>query len=509
MITGNTRSTGPGICLNYGKVEVVHCTIYGNKATSNYPAFEVNNHSIISLKIINSILWNPGNGANELPVNVANITVENSIIRGGAYGMEDDDPLLHPKGYLRAGSPAIDAGIAGGVPRDFQNETRNLPDIGADEFVDSDADGLPDWVEALGAQSPTGDADGDGLENLWEYAVLGTDPNLYDTDGDGLNDLVEGSLGTDPLDTDSDADEMSDGYEVACGLDPLDASDRLLDKDKDRFPNVAEALKGSFADDPESIPDYDYVVDPVEGPLSGSDNIYATIPEAVNKCPSDPYLRPLSIIFVKSGTYQGKIGLLGWRTLVLIAEQSGEGVTLRGSSNNDRVFTVHESNVVMDGFRITRYPWNPGGAMQFYDGDFRVINCEISGHRGSYPAGANVSNANATFLNCTFWDNDGWTQPNSLITSNAEVHLENCILWGSNASNPEVSGANITQASSIIRGGGPGRIGCGSASGSLWTPARRLPGNQCGQRIVAVDGYSGSIARGQRGHWRRRICGQR
>lgn len=45
-----------------------------------------------------------------------------------------------------------------------------------------------------------GDNDGDGLSNVNEVNVHGTDPNQFDTDGDGVSDGVEVSLGTDPLD---------------------------------------------------------------------------------------------------------------------------------------------------------------------------------------------------------------------------------------------------------------------------------------------------------------------
>jgi hypothetical protein len=66
--------------------------------------------------------------------------------------------------------------------------------------LDTDEDGLPDWweweviaadggdaLEDLGDVSPTGDGDGDGLNNLGEYAA-GTNAVLWDTDDDGLWD---------------------------------------------------------------------------------------------------------------------------------------------------------------------------------------------------------------------------------------------------------------------------------------------------------------------------------
>jgi hypothetical protein len=50
-----------------------------------------------------------------------------------------------------------------------------------------------------GLGDPT-DTDGDGLRDVDELALFGTDPTLRDTDGDGLDDYQEWIAGTDPND---------------------------------------------------------------------------------------------------------------------------------------------------------------------------------------------------------------------------------------------------------------------------------------------------------------------
>ncbi|MEZ5448369.1 MAG: hypothetical protein R3E89_04940 [Thiolinea sp.] len=85
------------------------------------------------------------------------------------------------------------------------------PNLGSDDVLDSDGDGLTDPVEA----------------------TLGTDPNDPDTDGDGLNDGQEDANGngvvdageTNPLDADSDDDGLSDGAEDTNGNGVVDAGE--------------------------------------------------------------------------------------------------------------------------------------------------------------------------------------------------------------------------------------------------------------------------------------------
>ena len=111
-------------------------------------------------------------------------------------------PVLTAAGMLTAGSPCIDAGSPQGAPSaDIDGTSRphgNAPDIGCQEFADTDTDGIPDAVEGANGLSANGDADSDGITDLDEY-LQGTDPHAADTDGDGLSDGQELSLGYDPL----------------------------------------------------------------------------------------------------------------------------------------------------------------------------------------------------------------------------------------------------------------------------------------------------------------------
>jgi hypothetical protein len=103
-----------------------------------------------------------------------------------------------------------------------------------------------------------GDSDGDGLTDLAEDCLYGSDPELVDTDGDGLDDPDEVAIGTDPANRDSDFDGVIDGVEVEDPTDPTDTdgdgqNDALdPDDDGDGLPSLDEL---GFDRDGDGVPD--------------------------------------------------------------------------------------------------------------------------------------------------------------------------------------------------------------------------------------------------------------
>ncbi len=86
------------------------------------------------------------------------------------------------------------------------------------------------------------DSDSDGVNDYVEDLDFGTDPTKTDSDDDGLSDGQEiYETGTDPLDSDTDDDQIPDGWEVENGLDPL-VNDSSQDPDKDGLTNLQEYL---------------------------------------------------------------------------------------------------------------------------------------------------------------------------------------------------------------------------------------------------------------------------
>ena len=121
----------------------------------------------------------------------------------GYYGdaaLQDYEKLWHPNGVF---------------PLDGTNIIY-VADYGHEQIkwyaltLDADGDGIEDlWEDMHGLDSRTNDAladdDDDGLPNIGEYRA-GTDPQNADSDGDGVGDLTEMALLTDPLDPDATPD---------------------------------------------------------------------------------------------------------------------------------------------------------------------------------------------------------------------------------------------------------------------------------------------------------------
>jgi parallel beta-helix repeat protein/predicted outer membrane repeat protein len=245
-IVGNETSDcgGAVACSEGGDATLTNCTLCGNTAPSGGGGIYCDESSASAT---NCILW--GNTLNQVSTPRGEVTLTFSVVEGGypGQGNKMEDPLLlNPERgdyHIRSGSPCIDAGtstVAQLPSTDLDGEYRPFGaqiDIGADEFVDADADDLPDWWEIAHFGTlwvaPDDDPDADSLANGQEL-LLATDPNLADTDGDGLADGEEvEAYGSDPLDTDTDDDSLSDGEEVhALGTDPNEP-----DTDGDEMPD--------------------------------------------------------------------------------------------------------------------------------------------------------------------------------------------------------------------------------------------------------------------------------
>lgn len=237
LFYGNVSGNfGGGLHLRDSGAQVVNCTIVGNAAV-NYGGGIVDTvDADEECSILNTIIYDNTSptGANwwvadGSPFACSNCCTTPMLTNG--TGNITNAPLLTARCRLRTESPCIDAGVSSGAPAlDMDGEGRwdhpghlnlsSIVDIGADEFVDKDGDGVADY---------------------WEMEEIGnTNGNAAtDHDGDALDMLGEYVCSTRPTDADTDGDLMRDGWEAGFGLDAL-ADDASDDPDMDRFINLSE-----------------------------------------------------------------------------------------------------------------------------------------------------------------------------------------------------------------------------------------------------------------------------
>ena len=205
-----------------GIFETVHSTIANNIAANGGAAIELS-HSAFRME--NSILWNPD--ADEIAIldpnpmsSASTIEIRGAVTSGldiydsaGAEveGVVDFDPWLTAHGYLTDQSAAIDTANSISVPGDIHLESRGggaTTDHGADRFIDTDGDGLPDWFEDRNGLDSSNPNDALSLapsgDSYLSAYMLGRDPNATvvgpttDNDRDGLLNSEESTLATDP-----------------------------------------------------------------------------------------------------------------------------------------------------------------------------------------------------------------------------------------------------------------------------------------------------------------------
>lgn len=164
-----------------------------------------------------TVYYNQGGGGSVTPDEAAlvdNLSIDQRNGGGmwipiGVYFFDADNP---DKNYITISNAGADGLV-----------TLDAIRLVGTRFVDSDSDGLEDWIEHqvynYGATvSSALDLDGsndDDYDNLYlgDEHSNGTDPTNQDTDGDSLYDGDESSYGLNPRLNDTDLDDLDDFYE--------------------------------------------------------------------------------------------------------------------------------------------------------------------------------------------------------------------------------------------------------------------------------------------------------
>lgn len=461
MGNSSTNSGGAVWASLSDKSKIINCTLINNRTgTGGGGGIYQNNYT---LYVTNTILW--ANTRTNTPQQVLRVagagsfSIDYSCIQGGTNGIAGvsgannitNDPAIVPHDYhLIATSPCI-SNATNGPAIDIDGEARtNRCDIGADEWLDTDNDEIPDWYEIkiTGDKSlllwyDDSDVGGpDGLNNREEYEA-GLLANDGDYDDDGLLDGDElygdhthgDTLGykTDPFYRDTDGDIMDDRYESDNGLNPEDASDKLGDPDGDGYLNIYEYLRGKT--DPKnsnSIPEANIYVS-----LTGSNTVpydawaraATNIQTALNYSTNSWY----SIIELAAGVYSGtnNVNLIIRNIPVMLRSSSGREncvIDCQGSNNTRGISFTANTN-----------------KLQTFVQGITIRNGNVTGTGG----GINCTNATPVIRDCVISNCIATTLGGGLYASAAPgMIIDNCLFDGNRATNG--AGAYLSGSANMI-----------------------------------------------------------
>lgn len=207
---------------------------------------------------------------NAAAIGPGSATAAPGTVNGGSPGTS----LLGPDGtYSVSDNPVSNVNVGNNDPyvpieavpvyedTTYVEPVNNAP-VDTTTAVDSDNDGIADVdeVNIYGTDPYNWDTDGDGLGDGEEAFVTGTSPVVWDdtsgaATGDGGNteaaasELSTETAATGDASADSDGDRLSDADEAALGTDPNNP-----DTDGDGYYDGDEAALGSNPFDPASIP---------------------------------------------------------------------------------------------------------------------------------------------------------------------------------------------------------------------------------------------------------------
>lgn len=466
-IISNNTASGKGGGLRNGALPLtlINCTITSNTAGTTGGGISFIPGATSNIK--NSIVW--GNSPDQISTEGGTIDVSYTCIQDGGFtgtGNIIDDPLLTGDYHLQASSPCRDAVLVidpNTPATDIDGEERSLPtdaDMGADEYIDGDASGLPDFWEikyfgSIG-QDPNSDlSDSDGLINLHEY-MLGTNPLDQDSDDDDILDGAEDGNNngivdpgeTDPLNSDSDGDLLLDGWEVANGTDPTKNDtddDGLLDNEEFNIgssPTVANIVVKPDGSTP-----------------------YPTIQDAINSTSIG------DIVYVTDGTFTG----VGNRNItfggrpITVRSVNGPELSIIDCDGQGRGFIFQDGEIstsILSGLTIqngdttnvgTYYDDKRGGGIRCLDSSPLIENCIItscfgkSGGGGIAIEGSAVS-PSPVIKNCKILNNNANSQYQSgggIICKASSPQIINCEIKGNEAIMSGVGGGILVTDNSL------------------------------------------------------------
>ncbi|MBD3347753.1 MAG: T9SS type A sorting domain-containing protein [Candidatus Eisenbacteria bacterium] len=140
---------------------------------------------------------------------------------------------------------------------------------------DTDADGMPDWVEYEQGCDPDDDTDSDddGVDDGFEYDGVDymTDATMADTDMDGHDDYIGWFSGVDDIPDEVESDDDCDGDGIINAMDVDSDNDWIRDHDEGDDITTDDIESDGYVDILDGDRDNDYLADPLEMGLATYD----------------------------------------------------------------------------------------------------------------------------------------------------------------------------------------------------------------------------------------------
>ncbi len=305
-----------------------------------------------------------------------------------------------------------------------------------------------------------------------------SDGQSFDSDADGIPDFVELDYANGK--PDSDPNEPADGQNP---LQLNDWTDGSGDADGDGVPNAWEFhLSGEDAVFTHEIqPDPTNPNPPLKTrpithctvntkvPVQTTTwpRNYHTITAAINGLPAPTSTHPTNyrIIRVSPGVYEENISINSPRSIAIIPDRkeitdwTEDGQTyplynpkghfeIRGTHATNPVVTIADSHVVMDGFIIGRKPGTVGPVVSVSQANVpveriyltRFVNCLFRNNNTGSSAVIEQSRTRLILSHCTFFMNaadnqalgtvfNGGSLSSSFLNSISQTRVHNCIFW--------------------------------------------------------------------------------
>jgi len=431
---GTIGGDGGGIsCAENSNPIVTNSIISGNSAGSCCGGVSVFNSPPIT--IINSIIRDNSTMKDNSDSEIAgSATVTYSNVKGGWTGVGniDAEPLLTWDYHLQAGSPCINAGDPNYNPSPVQTDMDSEPriisgrvDIGPDEFLDTDSDGLADWWEQKyfgdsNIANPADDPDGDEWTNLAEY-THSTEPNVvptnYYVDPQGGDDLYDG---------------LAPHWNGQHG--PKEHIQPAVNACADRKNDIVTLAPGTYT-----------------GYSNKDIYFYGKAITVRSTDPCDPCVVAETIIDCERDESVG---------FVLVFNESPASVIKGLTITNGYAFIgMYSVNLVTKGGAIHCYRASPtiilsriianeaddqGGGIYCYKGSPIITGCTFTGNSADEGGGGIYSDGSSlTITNCTFTGNSADEGGGGIYSNGSSLTITNCTVTGNSVNGQVVIGGGI------------------------------------------------------------------